>query len=103
MGTLHNGQRRSTLVYWPASVDERLDLLLDLLRGSGEHASRAQILAALVAAAPLNADTLARQVRAYRQQDEASFTAEHTKPQHPGRGRRRPGPRTPATGNDQPS
>lgn len=95
MGALHNGDRRNTLVYWPAHVDERLDLLLSLVAATGEHASRAQILAALVAAAPLDGAKLARQVRAYRRQDEESFIADHAGHVHT-RNRGRPGPRSTA-------
>src|SRR4051794_25999106 len=40
MGSLQDGERRSTLVYWPSSVDERLDLLLSLITASGGQASR---------------------------------------------------------------
>lgn len=95
MGSLRSGDRRNTLVYWPAAVDERLNLLLDLLQRHGENASRAQILAALVAAAPLDADKIAQQVRAYQQLDEESFTAEHTRHPRSQQPRRKPGPRRP--------
>ena len=92
-GTLHEGERRSTLVYWPTRVDERLDFLLSLISENGGQASRAQVLAALVAAAPLDGVKLDRQLRAYRRRDEDSFAAEHTRSPGPRGSRRRPGPR----------
>lgn len=100
-GTLHEGERRSTLVYWPTRVDERLDFLVRLIVENGGQASRAQVLAALVAAAPLDGVKLDRRLRAYRRRDEESFTVEHTREPSPRSSRRRPGPRTRTTHFEQ--
>lgn len=90
---LYRGKRRSTLVHWPEKVDHRLDLLLHLVEQAGENASRAQLLAALVAAAPRDGGKLARLLRKYRLQDEATFTREEEEVPPLQRGRRKPGPR----------
>jgi len=88
---LHRGPRRSTLVHWPESVDERLDALLGLVNDAGENASRAQLLAALVAAAPLDGAKLARQLRKYRVQDDTVFAEQQQELARTQR-HRRPGP-----------
>jgi hypothetical protein len=80
--------KRTTLLYWPAAVDDRLDVLHQLT--AGENASRAQILATLVCAVPLDAESLGESIRAYRQLTLADFRADHPAPT---RTARRPGPR----------
>lgn len=90
---LHRGQRRSTLVQWPEMIDSRLDLLLYLINQAGENASRAQLLAALVAAAPLDGAKLMRLLRKYRTQDEESFSQEEEGTPTLPEDRRKPGPR----------
>lgn len=93
MDPLHTGERRATLVYWPESVDERLDILLALVKSCGEHASRAQILAALVANAPLDGKKLGQLIRAYRERTEEAFANEHAEHQQLSGDRTKPGPR----------
>jgi hypothetical protein len=93
---LYRGKRRSTLVHWPEKIDHRLDLLLHLVEQAGENASRAQLLAALVAAAPRDGGKLARLLRNYRTQDEAAFTREEEEAPPLPQGRRKPGPRGPS-------
>lgn len=66
MEQLKDSERRTTSVQWPTAVDDRLDMLLRLLAVEGVPTSRAQLLAALVAAAPLDGPKLARTVNAYR-------------------------------------
>ncbi|WP_027942515.1 hypothetical protein [Amycolatopsis taiwanensis] len=90
---LHRGRRRSTLVHWPEKVDHRLDLLLYLANQAGENTSRAQLLAALVAAAPRDGAKLARLLRKYRTQDEETFTREAEEIPRLPEGPRKPGPR----------
>jgi hypothetical protein len=63
--------KRSTLLYWPEAVDERLNTLHQLIAAAGGQASRAQILAALVMAAARDGDQLDKLVRWYRRLDEA--------------------------------
>jgi hypothetical protein len=63
--------KRSTLLYWPEAVDERLNTLHQLVAAAGGQASRAQILAALVMAAVRDGDQLDNLVRWYRRLDEA--------------------------------
>ena len=67
---LYMTQKRSTLLYWPEAVDERLNVLHQLIAAAGGQASRAQILAALVMAAARDGDQLDNLVRWYRRLDE---------------------------------
>lgn len=92
MGSLHDGVRRQTLVYWPVQIDRRLELLLALIDEQGGQASRAQLLAALVATAPLDGAALSRVVVSYIAQDEERFASENAQHRAP-RETRRPGPR----------
>jgi hypothetical protein len=82
--------KRKTLVYWPEIVDERLDLLHRLAERAGEQTSRAQILAALVCAAPPDGEGLGVMIREYRR-----LTVVELREQLPGPQPelRRPGPR----------
>lgn len=68
---LYMTEKRSTLLYWPEAVDERLNALHQLIAAAGGQASRAQILAALVMAAARDGDQLDTLVRWYRRLDEA--------------------------------
>ena len=91
MDSLYNAERRNTLIYWPTAVDDRLDLLHQLLSREGYQTSRAQILAALVAATPLNGEQLVQKLISYRRLEEGSFVAE-TANHSRHRRKRRPGP-----------
>ncbi|MCV7148782.1 hypothetical protein [Mycobacterium riyadhense] len=51
---------------WPYPVDRRLDQLVDLANSSGANVRRNELAAALVAAAPTEADHLLNIVIAYR-------------------------------------
>lgn len=66
MELLCHQQRRNTLVSWPEDVDHRLNLLVRAVTAAGEHASRAQLLAALVAATEIDPDHLAEILHRYR-------------------------------------
>jgi hypothetical protein len=72
---LQDSERRTTSVQWPAAVDERLETLLRLLKAEATPASRAQLLAALVATAPLDGPRLARVMRTYRRMRRDEFDA----------------------------
>lgn len=88
---LNASKTRTTSVLWPEAVDDRLELLHHLASEAGEQASRAQILAALVANAPLDGEGIGVMVRSYRRRHLGEFVAE-TGPM-PER-RRRPGKKT---------
>ena len=62
----HRVKRRATTVQWPEPVDQRLDHLCLLARQAGERVSRAEILGALVAHAPMDGEGLGVMLRAYR-------------------------------------
>src|ERR1700728_3551267 len=55
-----------TNVHWPAPVDQRLNELLERLSTVGEEATRSQLLAALVASAPVAGSRLAELLGQYR-------------------------------------
>jgi hypothetical protein len=55
-----------TNVHWPAPVDQRLNELLERLSTMGEEATRSQLLAALVASAPVAGPRLAELLARYR-------------------------------------
>lgn len=55
-----------TNVRWPTPVDQRLNELLDLISAHGGEATRSQLLAALVADAPVDASHLDALVRQYK-------------------------------------
>lgn len=90
---LIGSRKRTTSVCWPIAVDDRLDRLHQLAREAGEQTSRAQILAALVAQAPLDGEGLGVMIRAYRRLPAADFEAA-TGPI--AKVARQPGPRPPA-------
>jgi hypothetical protein len=91
MGT----EKRRTSVQWPTAVDDRLRLLVELVRQSGsldKPSSANELLAALVCAQPLENDRLARLVKRYRGVelgDLAAATARHGGARQPRRGRPR--------------
>jgi hypothetical protein len=60
-------KRRTTSVAWPADVDRRLNLLVQLAAAGGERTSRAEILAALVTAAETDPAALSTLLHTYRQ------------------------------------
>lgn len=70
---LPESSKRTTSVNWPKAVDRRLDELHRLAREAGEQTSRAQLLAALVAHAPLDGEGLGVLVRSYRRTDCSEF------------------------------
>jgi hypothetical protein len=59
-----DGQRQATSMHLPVAVHYRLDKLVNLAHGV--NSSRAEIVAMLIASAPLDEDELERQIIAYR-------------------------------------
>ena len=62
---LKDARRRTTSVQWPDEVDNHLEVLCQLLAAAGTPISRSQLLAALVATAPLDGRRLAQTARRY--------------------------------------
>ena len=95
MDLLWKSARRATLVSWPASVDDRLDLLVRAATAAGESVSRAQLLAALVAEASQEPEQLSHVIRRYRATESGSFVSAHRRVglpaiRRPGRRRQQP-------------
>jgi hypothetical protein len=61
-------ERWPTNIMWPAPIDQRLSGLVDVAIRDGEQdsLSRSELLAALVLAAPIKGEELAKLLRAYR-------------------------------------
>jgi hypothetical protein len=93
--------RRKTLVSWPASVDDRLDVLVRAATAAGESISRSQLLAALVAEASQEPDQLSSVIRRYRVTEAERFVAAHRRTGLPAI--RRPGRRQQPGGLTEPS
>ncbi|WP_421107033.1 hypothetical protein [Streptomyces sp. NEAU-S77] len=66
MELLCHQPRRITSVSWPEEVDHKLSLLVRVAAGAGEHTSRAQLLAALVAATETTPERLVDLLHDYR-------------------------------------
>ncbi|MGW0192050.1 hypothetical protein [Nonomuraea sp. NPDC003201] len=73
MEFLKDSAKRTTSVRWPDAIDSRLEVLVAVASAAGEQVSRAQLLAALVAAASLDEADLAATVHAYRRQLHEEF------------------------------
>ncbi|MGI5473342.1 hypothetical protein [Streptomyces sp. CA-132043] len=58
--------RRTTSVSWPADIDRHLNVLVRAAAAAGERTNRAELLAALVAAAETDSAHLAALLHAYR-------------------------------------
>ncbi|MFO0617215.1 MAG: hypothetical protein U0414_31755 [Polyangiaceae bacterium] len=66
---LRDSERWPTSIIWPAAIDERLGALVDLAiedGGEAERMSRAELLAALVLAAPAEGEALSDLLRRFR-------------------------------------
>lgn len=74
MELLKDSAKRTTSVQWPDAIDARLEVLIALAAASGEQVSRSQLLAALVAGAPMDGGKLGDAVRAYRRQRPEEFS-----------------------------
>jgi hypothetical protein len=95
MDLLWKSERRETLVSWPASVDDRLDLLVRAATAAGESVSRSQLLAALVVDASQEPEQLSRAIRRYRATESGGFVSAHRRAglpaiRRPGRRRQQP-------------
>ncbi len=75
MQLVSDAQRRNTLVALPEPVDQRLELLIRVVRTDGITVSRSQMLAAMVAAAPTTPKGLSGIVRRYRALTQSAFIA----------------------------
>ncbi|WP_412738433.1 hypothetical protein [Krasilnikovia sp. MM14-A1259] len=62
---MKDSSRRNTSLQWPAEVDAHLDYLVRLAASQGVVISRAQMLAALVSDASVNAATVAASALRY--------------------------------------
>jgi hypothetical protein len=85
-------ERRSVLVSVPHLVDARLEMLVRVARSGGVQVSRSQLLAALVAAAPVTTSRVSRLARDYLALEVPDFQAGHPQGalpevRHPGRKR----------------
>jgi hypothetical protein len=77
MRLVSDAERRNTLVALPEPVDQRLDLLIRVVRTDGIVVSRSQMLAAMVAAAPTaRRGRLSGMVRRYLALTQSAFSAE---------------------------
>lgn len=73
-----------TNVLWPVPVDQRLNELLDRLAEAGEgEITRSRLLAALVAGAPTDPDTLKRVLSAYGRLTAGKVVLQPTGPINP--------------------
>ncbi|MEU2026686.1 hypothetical protein ABZ565_31695 [Streptomyces sp. NPDC016469] len=66
MELLCHQQRRATSVLWPEDIDRRLNILVRAAAAAGERTSRAELLAALVAAIEVEPEQVAALLHHYR-------------------------------------
>ncbi|MGW6638258.1 hypothetical protein [Streptomyces cyaneofuscatus] len=66
MQLLCRQQRHQTSVFWPQDIDRRLNILVRSAAAAGERTFRAELLAALVAAAVTDPETLVSLLHSYR-------------------------------------
>ena len=69
-----------TNVRWPFPVDQRLNELLERLADVGAECTRSQLVAALVAAAPSEADKLKTLLEDYRRQTAGAVVLQSSGP-----------------------
>lgn len=95
MKLLHQQRRRQTSVLWPEDVDRRLNILVRAAAAAGERTSRAELLAALVAAADVEPEQLAALLHHYRRLSADALTGDQDRDDLPDV--RAPGPRRAAS------
>jgi hypothetical protein len=96
MELLHRQQqRRTTSVQWPEDIDRRLNILVRAATAAGERTSRAELLAALVAAADTQPEQLALLLRHYRRLPDTALADDELREDLPHV--RSPGPRRTAS------
>ncbi|MFF0000748.1 hypothetical protein [Streptomyces avermitilis] len=96
MELLHRQQqRRTTSVQWPEDIDRRLNILVRAATAAGERTSRAELLAALVAAADTQPEQLALLLHRYRRLPETALADDESREDLPQV--RSPGPRRAAS------
>ncbi|MEU9213409.1 hypothetical protein AB0D27_37270 [Streptomyces sp. NPDC048415] len=91
MELLWHQQRRTTSVLWPEDVDRRLNILVRAAAAAGERTSRAELLAALVAAAETDPEEVASLLHRYRRMPADALTEDEDRDDLPVV--RTPGPR----------
>lgn len=94
MELVADADRRKVLVALPEPVDERLEWLLRVAKAAGTPVSRSQMLAAVVASAPIGPGELAQVVQSYLSLELPAFSEGHPygdlpEIRHPGPRRRR--------------
>ncbi|MGW3212817.1 hypothetical protein ACWDBC_11240 [Streptomyces parvus] len=91
MELLCHQQRHQTSVVWPQDIDRRLNILVRATAAAGERTSRAELLAALVAAAETDPEVLASLLHNYRRLPADALAEDHDRSDLPVV--RSPGPR----------
>ncbi|MET7944190.1 hypothetical protein [Streptomyces sp. NPDC005302] len=92
MELLHRQQqRRTTSVQWPEDIDRHLNILVRAATAAGERTSRAELLAALVAAADPQPEQLTVLLHRYRRLPETALAEDESREDLPHV--RSPGPR----------
>ncbi|MFD3335970.1 hypothetical protein ACFWV1_25450 [Streptomyces sp. NPDC058700] len=91
MELLCHQQRRATSVLWPEDIDRRLNILVRAAAAAGERTSRAELLAALVAAVEVEPEQVAALLRHYRRLPADTLSGDETRNDLPAV--RSPGPR----------
>jgi hypothetical protein len=91
MELLHHQRRRQTSVVWPKDVDRRLNILVRAAAAAGERTSRAELLAALVAAVDVEPEQVAALLHHYRRLPADALTGDQDRDDLPAV--RAPGPR----------
>jgi hypothetical protein len=91
MELLHQQRRRQTSVLWPEDVDRRLNILVRAAAAAGERTSRAELLAALVAAVDVEPEQVAALLHHYRRLPADALTGDQDRDDLPAV--RAPGPR----------
>ncbi|MFE6766660.1 hypothetical protein [Streptomyces sp. NPDC057689] len=96
MELLFHQRRRTTSVLWPEDIDRRLNILVRAAAAAGERTSRAELLAALVAAIEVEPEQVAALLHHYRRLPADTLAGDEDRDDLPAV--RTPGPRrtTPA-------
>ncbi|WP_221362357.1 hypothetical protein [Streptomyces beigongshangae] len=91
MQLLCHQPRRTTSVLWPEDVDRRLNILVRAAAAAGERTSRAELLAALVAAVDVEPEQVAALLHHYRRLPADTLASDEARDDLPAV--RTPGPR----------
>lgn len=91
MELLCHQQRRTTSLLWPEDIDRRLNILVRAAAAAGERTSRAEVLAALVAAVEVGPEQVAALLHHYRRLPADALVSDEDRDDLPAV--RTPGPR----------